>query len=73
MAGNVVSAILIEDLLTQADPSLDQSEEGRLSGLSATLTPAIEAVIQAYRMVDQNVVAEEAFRLFLGGISSWDD
>ncbi|WP_148281371.1 hypothetical protein [Bordetella bronchiseptica] len=72
MAGNIVSVVLIEDLLTQADPSLDQSEGGRLSDLSAALTPAIETVVQAYRVVSQNLVTEAAFRLFLAGIASAD-
>ncbi|QVQ24730.1 hypothetical protein [Achromobacter deleyi] len=65
MAENIVSMALIEDLLFEVAPGLDEDGEGHLHSLTALLRPALEAVIRGYQIASMQETTEAAFRRFV--------
>lgn len=65
MAENIVSMALIEDLLVEVAPGLDEGSDGQLRSLTALLRPALEAVIRGYQIASMRETTEAAFRRFV--------
>lgn len=64
MAENIVSMALIEDLLVEVAPGLEEGNDGQLHSLTASLLPALEAVIRGYQIASMQETTEAAFRRF---------
>ena len=65
MAESIVSMALIEDLLVEVAPGLDEGSDGQLHSLTTLLRPALEAVIRGYQIASMQETTEVAFRRFV--------
>lgn len=83
MATGIVSTVLIEDVLLEASPALQDAPSGHLEALTALLRPAINKLVrscaspefmastvnQQRQSLSNNLVAAQAFEIFLKNMS----
>lgn len=83
MATGIVSTVLIEDVLLEASPGLEDAPAGHLRALTALLGPAINKLVmsctspesmastvnQQRQSLSSNLVAAQAFEIFLRNMS----
>lgn len=79
MATGIVSTVLIEDVLLEASPDLEDAPSGYLRSLTALLEPAINKLVmncaspesmassvnQQRQFLSSNIIAAQAFEIFL--------
>ena len=65
MAENIVDKTIVEDLLVEAEPELENAPDTEVDALAALLQPALDLVVSAYRQVSARTCTEVAFRRFM--------
>jgi hypothetical protein len=65
MAESIVGRIIVEDLLVEAAPELENGPDTEVDALAALLQPALDLVVSAYRQVSMQPSTEIAFRRFM--------
>ena len=73
MAENIVDTMIVEDLLVETAPELEERPDVEVRALSALLQPALDLVASAYRQASVTVKTEAAFRLFLQRMATAND
>ncbi len=73
MALHSVSTALVEDLLVEVAPELENSSDTQVDALTALLQPALDLVINAYRQVSGQACTELAFRRFVERLAQAGD
>lgn len=61
----IVDDLVIEDLLLEVDPDLEDEPEGCIDALSAQVRPALDKAVEAFRLVANVRNGEALFRRFI--------